>query len=68
MMWASSTEKGPDMRPEAVSLSSSFLMMLGSKVADTRFFGMKVCRSGGRLLIGEPKVISWTRLGNAEVR
>ena len=43
-------------------------MMSGSKVANIRFYGMKVCRSGGGLPIGELKVISWTRLGNAEVR
>ena len=64
----SSMEKGPDMHPEDVSLRSSFLMMLGRKLADARFFGMKVCKRGSGLPIGELKVMSWTRLGNEEVR
>src|SRR5882724_876412 len=60
-------ENGPDILSAASSEDISLSMMSGKLRAEGRFPGMKVCRSGGGLLIGELKVMSLTRKGKQEV-
>ena len=60
-------ENGPDILSAASSEDISLSIMSGKLRAEGRFPGMKVCRSGGGLLIGELKVMSLTRKGKREV-
>jgi len=46
--------KGPDIRPEDTSLSSSWSIKRGWLLAEGRLLGRKKFESGGGLLIGEP--------------
>ena len=58
---ASSTVKGPDIRPAAVSSRISLSMISGCSVADGRFCGRKVDVNRGGLPIGGPSLMSCTQ-------